>query len=451
MRAPNAPSCVLLFLSSPSLHAFRAHAISFRSGPGCELQRRWTGSSAASAAPALHSSPSTCRRQHDEESKGVKVTVWWDLENCHVPSGVNVFQVPHRITSALRAHGIRGPVSITAFGDVSRMTHAALDALCTSGVRLNHVPICEKNSSDRSLLVDLVYWVARNPPPLHFFLISSNRAFANILHRLRMNNYNILLASKRGASCALMSSATVMWQWSTLVSGESLTGMHVNHPPDGLYDSWYGHCRGSLDNLLPDPEQATVTQPEESLEPTTDAISRQISEALVEEIRQILHLHPEGISIAELFSELKRSNVALDKDYFLHRKFFHLLLSMPNIFRIKFTPGDSQTLEPLEGLFGAQSTWLQHWLVRTNVFNRYGYVLDYQKLGYVKLASMLQIMPGVRIQSSHALPAAVVHPDSMRQKGAPEEMRNPSLQTRMTSGLDGEDLANGNHHDEWED
>ncbi|MQM05333.1 hypothetical protein Taro_038139 [Colocasia esculenta] len=336
MRAVKSRSILLCLSSPPQIFCAEEGVLFFHLRGGAGFQRRRTENfSSSSYSSPPHASPPQWRH-HDEESKGVKVAVWWDFENCSVPNGVNAFRVPHRITSALRSHGIRGPVSITAFGDVSQLSRSSQDALYTSGVCLNHVPSCGKNSSDRSLLADLVYWVAQNPPPVHFFLISGDRDFANILHRLRMNNYNILLACTDGASGALCSAATVMWQWSTLVRGESLTGRYFNHPPDGLYGSWYGHYRGC--------EEATSVQPEETMEPIPDAKTRQIPKFLVNRVRQILNSYPEGITLTDLRAELKKNNVVLDKDYFGHKKFSHMLLSMPNFLKFKFNPGDVQPL-----------------------------------------------------------------------------------------------------------
>ncbi|CAA6660540.1 unnamed protein product [Spirodela intermedia] len=343
MRVGNGQG-LLLSLYSPSRRSACSHVFLFRCGSGDEF-RRWRTGNFSTSSSATNSYPSHSQwRHHDEESKSVKVAVWWDFENCSIPSGVNAFRVPHRITSALRAHGIRGPVSITAFGDVAQLSRSTQEALYTSGVCLNHVPNCGKNSSDRSLLADLVYWVAQNPPPVHFFLISGDGDFANILHRLRMNNYNILLASGDGASGALCSAATLMWQWNSLVRGDSLTGRHFNHSPDGLHGSWYGHYKGALDNPFPDAEQTNIMPPEEPTEFLTDFKPRQIPKALVNGIRQVLFSYPDGISLSELRSELKRNNIVLEKDYFGHRKFSHLLLSMPNILKFKFNPGDTQPL-----------------------------------------------------------------------------------------------------------
>ena len=65
-----------------------------------------------------------------------------------------------------------------------------------------------KNSADRFLLVNLMDWVSQNPPPAHLFFISGDTDFAGILHKLRMNNYNILLAGSRNVP-VLSSAANV--------------------------------------------------------------------------------------------------------------------------------------------------------------------------------------------------------------------------------------------------
>ncbi|XP_010260965.1 PREDICTED: uncharacterized protein LOC104599913 [Nelumbo nucifera] len=297
------------------------------------LQRNRGGASHFSSYSSAGSSSSW--RHHDEDSRNVRISVWWDFENCTVPSGINVFRVAQRITSALRANGLKGPVAITAFGDVSQLSRAKQEALSATGICLNHIPRGGKNSADRSLLVDLVYWVSQNPPPAHLFLISSDRDFANILHRLRMNNYNILLASAESAPGVLCSAASIMWHWDVLVKGENLIGKHFNQPPDGPYGSWYGHYKGPLEDPFLDMEQPACLQPEDSLDPGTDSKSRPVPKAFVNRIRQILSMYPKGISISDLRSELGKSNVTMDKDFFGHKKFSRLLLSMPTVLKLR--------------------------------------------------------------------------------------------------------------------
>lgn len=106
-----------------------------------------------------------------------------------------------------------------------------------------------KNSADRLLMADLISWTAHNPPPAHFFLISSDSDFATILHRLRMNNYNVLLSCiDIQAKASLYGAATLMWPWVPLAKGGDFTPQQFNHPPDGIYGSWYGLQKGLLDN-----------------------------------------------------------------------------------------------------------------------------------------------------------------------------------------------------------
>uniref|UniRef100_A0A5B7B662 HTH OST-type domain-containing protein n=1 Tax=Davidia involucrata TaxID=16924 RepID=A0A5B7B662_DAVIN len=279
-------------------------------------------------------------RRHEEESRNVRVSVWWDFENCTLPAGTNVFKVAQSITAAIRANGIKGPIQITAFGDVLQLSRSNQEALSSTGISLTHIPNGGKNSADRSLLVDLMYWVSQNPPPAHLFLISGDRDFASILHRLRMNNYNILLASPETTPGVLCSAASIMWHWNALVKGENLTGKHFNQPPDGPYGSWYGHYRAPLEDPF-----AVTGQPACSAEELSEFGSntklRPVSKAVVKQIRHILNVYPKGISITELRTELGKSNVSIDKDLYGYKKFSRFLLSMPHILKLQ-SGGDGQ-------------------------------------------------------------------------------------------------------------
>lgn len=196
-----------------------------------------------------------------------------------------------------------------------------------------------KNSADRSLLVDLMYWVSQNPPPAHLFLISGDRDFASILHRLRMKNYNILLASPETAPSVLCSAASIMWPWNSLVRGESLTGKHFNQPPDGPYGSWYGHYKGSLEDPFSVVEQpaARGSRTDKVCDPASDSKPGPIPRALMRKIRQILNSYPRGISITELRAELDKGYAGIDRDLYGYKNFFHFLLAMPHI--LKLQPG----------------------------------------------------------------------------------------------------------------
>ncbi|KAK2995471.1 hypothetical protein RJ640_009996 [Escallonia rubra] len=85
-------------------------------------------------------SPSYPSRRHEEESRNVKVSVWWDFENCSLPFDMNAFRVAQSITAAIRANGIKGPIQITAFGDVFQLSRRNQEALSSTGINIAHIP-----------------------------------------------------------------------------------------------------------------------------------------------------------------------------------------------------------------------------------------------------------------------------------------------------------------------
>lgn len=277
-------------------------------------------------SPSNAVSASYSSRRQEEGIRNVRVSVWWDIENCPVPVSANVFRVTQCITAAIRANGIKGPIHITAFGDVTTISRPNQEALSSTGINLTHIPRGGKNSADRSLLVDLMCWVSQNPPPAHLFLISGDRDFAGILHRLRMNNYNILLASPESAPTVLCSAASIMWHWNSLLKEENLQGKHFNQPPDGPYGSWYGHYRVPLEDPFAVAEAPVFSQVENSPDSAPDKV-RPIPKKIIEQIRHILHSYPKGIPITDLRAELTKNNINFKKASYGYKKFSCFLLA----------------------------------------------------------------------------------------------------------------------------
>ncbi|KAJ6296932.1 hypothetical protein OIU78_022621 [Salix suchowensis] len=261
--------------------------------------------SASSLAPRHSHSQSNFH----SESKNVRVSVWWDFENCNLPSGVNVYRVSQAITAAVRGNGIKGPIQITAFGDVLQISRTNQEALSSTGVNLTHIPNGGKNSADRSLLIDLMCWVSQNPPPAHLF----------------------------SDFCA----ASIMWLWDSLVKGENLSGRHFNQPPDGPFASWYGYYKGALEDPFSVVEQPICSKVEDMPRASSEPPVRPIPKAVKKQICHILSSCPKGISITDLRIELMKSKVSVDKDFYGYKKFSRFLLSMPNILKLKDN-GDGQ-------------------------------------------------------------------------------------------------------------
>ncbi|CAD6258099.1 unnamed protein product [Miscanthus lutarioriparius] len=300
--------------------------------------------------PTSHASPPGCvvgaqrhynhhqLQQEDkwEESKAVKVTVWWDFQRCRLPRGASPRHLAPRVTEALRRAGIRGPIEITAFGDVGCIPPAEQEALADTGVALSHVPSSGKDGCDRSFMSDLISWIAQNPPPSHFFLLSGDKDFANILHRLRMSNYNVLLSCPDSGSKMLRSAATYLWEWEDLAKGVDLKPKYLNHPPDGLSSSWYGRCSEPGRDFLLKPKNP-MALPRKTKEPN-------VPKSAVVGIKRVLRFYPQGISVSDLRRELKRIHVNIDASAFGFKNFSALLLAMPDV--VKF-------IDPLPGDRGA--------------------------------------------------------------------------------------------------
>ena len=70
-----------------------------------------------------------------------KISVWWDIENCQVPTGCDPHTIAQNISAALAKTNYCGPVStISAYGDTTRIPAAVQEALNSTGIALNHIP-----------------------------------------------------------------------------------------------------------------------------------------------------------------------------------------------------------------------------------------------------------------------------------------------------------------------
>lgn len=159
----------------------------------------------------------------NEEFSNVKTSVWWDLENCPVPSGVNPHAIAQNISTTLSKHDYKGPISISAFGDTHSLPANVQHALSSTGIALNHVPAGIKDASDKRILVDMLFWAVDNSAPANYLLISGDRDFANALHQLSMRRYNILLAHPTlNIPPSLSGAATIIWLWTSLAMGKEV-------------------------------------------------------------------------------------------------------------------------------------------------------------------------------------------------------------------------------------
>ncbi|MCO5586845.1 hypothetical protein L7F22_040790 [Adiantum nelumboides] len=156
----------------------------------------------------------------DTENK-CKISIWWDIENCHVPKDVDPHYIAQNMTAALQHANLTGPIEIQVFGDTTILPHITQKALSDTGITLNHVPRGNKDAADKAILVGLLLWALDNPPPANILLISGDGDFANALHRLRLKTYSILLAvPPQFVKPALTGAAKKLWFWKDMAKGQ---------------------------------------------------------------------------------------------------------------------------------------------------------------------------------------------------------------------------------------
>lgn len=150
-----------------------------------------------------------------------KISVWWDIENCHVPRNVDPHYIAQNLRLALHQANLNGPITIDVFGDTKNLDHKTLEALSSTGITINHIPSGNKDAADKAILVAMLFWALDNAPPAHFLLISGDGDFANALHRLRLKGYDILLARPdQPVKPALLGAATSIWYWTNVAKGQ---------------------------------------------------------------------------------------------------------------------------------------------------------------------------------------------------------------------------------------
>lgn len=157
----------------------------------------------------------------EETENKSKISIWWDIENCHVPKDVDPHYIAQNITAALHRASLNGPIEIQVFGDTMILPHSTQRALSDTGITLNHVPRGNKDAADKAILVAMLLWALDNPPPANILLISGDGDFANALHRLRLKTYSILLAvPAQFVKPALTGAAKKLWFWKDMAKGQ---------------------------------------------------------------------------------------------------------------------------------------------------------------------------------------------------------------------------------------
>lgn len=267
-----------------------------------------------------------------------EVRVFWDLNMCGCgvaeAEEVQASCIAPNIVHALRSSGFLGPVSIHAYGNTRSLSnHHFLRSLLATGVDLHHVPGAMKDLSNY-LLLDLLLWMKENSPPAHMLLISGDKEYSSIMHKLHMRGYKILLAHPDGdISPDLLSAASRVWAWDSMMKGTEMCG--VSPKIDNLLHS---KCILTRSLNYTEPQFSSSQDVQAELDAKSDHLSHEpkkksqnIPKKVVKQVIDIIRLKPSGFTLAAFRRQLGRSNVVLDKDFYGCKDLLSFLLSVPNL------------------------------------------------------------------------------------------------------------------------
>ena len=93
------------------------------------------------------------------DEDGSPLGIFWDIDNCPVPRGVDARMVPAAVKSALRDSVYKGKVhAFKARGNLATITELAQQELQKTGVDLISVPPVRKEAADKAIVIDMLFF-----------------------------------------------------------------------------------------------------------------------------------------------------------------------------------------------------------------------------------------------------------------------------------------------------
>ncbi|KAI8923742.1 hypothetical protein BC831DRAFT_22954 [Entophlyctis helioformis] len=118
---------------------------------------------------------------------------------------------------------------IVAVANVARLSEQLRCDLQDAGVSLLDCASPKPSAADISLVVELMKFVHRHPPPASLCLVSSDNDFAKVLQFLGRNDYNVVLVHGNLASRSLRSAASTAISWELLAIQMQKLGKQHTH------------------------------------------------------------------------------------------------------------------------------------------------------------------------------------------------------------------------------
>ncbi|KAF9533396.1 NYN domain-containing protein [Crepidotus variabilis] len=201
------------------------------------------------------------------------VAIFWDYENCPIPSNASGYAVANAITSMARPFGkVR---LFRAYLEIADQLPLRSE-LQSSGVTLVDCPHNgRKDVADKMILVDMLMHAIDNPTPCTIIIISGDRDFAYALSMLKVRHWQMVLVTLPNAHASLTSQASLRLDWATTILNPKIK----SKPPTLTH---HGSNMGALRRMGPPlvarndcGHTSTFTMP--VIKPTTVESSRTIS------------------------------------------------------------------------------------------------------------------------------------------------------------------------------
>ncbi|KAJ2914945.1 hypothetical protein MD484_g5438, partial [Candolleomyces efflorescens] len=135
-----------------------------------------------------------------------KVGIFWDYENCPIPSNGSARATCCEIRTIAQKYGIVDTFNIYVESDVASTKLSDLQSCGASPISCP--PNGSKDTADKIMIVDMIGKFAYNhPPPATLIVISQDKDFAYAMATLRMKGYHIVVAVRNNPSLELATQA----------------------------------------------------------------------------------------------------------------------------------------------------------------------------------------------------------------------------------------------------
>ncbi|KAJ3229161.1 hypothetical protein HDU81_005582 [Chytriomyces hyalinus] len=145
-------------------------------------------------------------------------SVFWDFENCAVPSGVAGFLIAKRVKDLCQKRNLE-LCSFFAMGDTAQLNATVRADLEESGVSLINVSSGKESAADIAILTELMKTVYFMKPPHEIILISGDRDFSKALYFLESVKYSVTLIHNNLITDVLRHSVRETIHWTSFLEG----------------------------------------------------------------------------------------------------------------------------------------------------------------------------------------------------------------------------------------